>query len=113
MTSEEKYSFTFDRKAAGEVFQQIGVRDLVLAVLAGVIPRDQWEGCTVYEGPTPADPARTACVATVGPAADEVQVALVEAFERFGIPVSAIFEGGPVMRQLIARCSCGRWVTPE
>jgi hypothetical protein len=112
MTEHETYSFTFDKAVALSVFQQIGIRDLVLAVLAGIVPEPGWEGCVVYEGPTPSDPATTGCVGIRGPAADEVQRVLVEAFEGFDIPVPAIYEGGPEERQPIARVSSGRWAGP-
>jgi len=113
VTGDQVYSFTFDKTVAHRVFQQIGTRDLVLAVLAGVVPRPEWEGCEVSEGPTPGDPATTGCICTSGPAADEVQQALVEAFERLDIPVPAIYEGGPGQRRSIARVQSETWVAPE
>jgi hypothetical protein len=113
MTDAEIYSFTFDTRVASQVFQQIGTRDLVLAVLAGIVPPAEWDGCTVYEGPTPEDPSITACVGLRGRAADQVQQALVEAFESFDIPVPGVYEGGPEQRQPIATASSGQWVSPD
>jgi len=112
MTDAEIYSFTFDKAVALRVFQQIGIRDLVLAVLAGIVPLSEWESCAVYEGPSPSDPATTGCVGIRGPNADQVQQALVEAFESFDIPVPAVYEGGPEEREPIARAASGRWVGP-
>ena len=113
MSNSNVYSFTFDKAVAHQVFQQIGTRDLVLAVLAGIVPEPEWQGCEIYEGPTPGDPATTGCVGIRGAAADEVQQALVEAFERLDIPVPAIYEGGPEERQEIARVQSETWVAPE
>lgn len=113
MTDDPTYSFTFDRAVAFRVFQEIGIRDLVLAVLAGIVPGPEWEGCCVFEGPTPDDPSTTCCVGIRGGAADQVQQALVEAFEGFDIPVPAIYEGGPEERQSIARVSDGTWEGPD
>jgi hypothetical protein len=113
MTDDVIYSFTYDKAVALRVFQEIGVRDLVLAVLAGIVPKPDWEGCEVYEGPAPDDPSTTGCVGIKGSAADQVQRAMVEAFEAFDIPVPAIYEGGPEERQVIAKVADGTWVGPE
>jgi hypothetical protein len=109
--SEETYSFVFDRQAANEAFKQVGKRELMLAILATVTPEAQWEGCLVYEGETPLEEVRTVCMGIQGPAADKVQVRLVEAFEKQGVRVLQIYEGGPVVKERIAVVSGQKWVT--
>jgi len=112
MSDQPVFSFLYDRQAAGRVFRQIGGSDLVLAVLAGITPETEWDGCEVYLGPTPEDPTTTACVGIRGTAADEVQRSLVEAFEGYDIPIPKIYQGGPEVQQCIARAEDGCWVTP-
>ena len=106
------YSFTFDRSSAEQAFKGVEVRNLVLAVLGGVPPAPEWDGCTVYLGPSPDDPERTGCVGQEGACSDQLQQAMVEAFERLGIRVLQVYEGGPEERQPIATARGGRWVGP-
>jgi hypothetical protein len=110
--ADSGYSFTFDRGSAEQVFKGVEVRNLVLAVLGGVPPAPDWDGCTVYLGPSPDDPQKTACVGQEGRCADQLQQAMVEAFERLGIRVLQLYEGGPEERQPIAAAHGGRWVGP-
>lgn len=110
MDAESVHSFTFDRESASQSFQQVGPRPLVLAVLASVVPRNEWEGCVVYLGASPDDERRTACVGIRGDGSEALQEALVTAFERAGVTVTAIYEGGPEVREAVARASGGRWV---
>ncbi len=103
-------SFIFDRASANAAFPQIAPRELVLAVLAGVPPRPEWEGCQVYQGPAPeGSPATAVCIGLTGPAADALQEALVMAMERLGISVPQIWEGGPEATETIAVARGGRW----
>lgn len=113
MKESPVYSFVFDRVAAKKAFAGVDTRTLCLALLAGITPPDGWDGCEVFEGESPVDPAETGCVATQGPGADAAQQALVEAFERVGVPVGQLYEGGPSARQEVARALGGRWVHPE
>jgi hypothetical protein len=107
--SDAIYSFVFDLDSVEQVFRQVGVRNLVLAVLAGIVPEEAWEGCLVYEGESPIEEGRTACLGQRGAAADTVQQRLVEAFERLGIKVLQVYEGGPEVREPIAKASGGAW----
>ena len=109
--SEATYSFVFDRQASNEAFKQVGKRELMLAILATVLPEAQWEGCLVYEGETPLEEVRTVCIGIQGPAADKVQERLVEAFEKQGVPVLQIYDGGPEVRERIAVVSGQKWTT--
>jgi hypothetical protein len=109
--SEDTYSFVIDRQAANEAFKQVGKRELMLAILATVMPEAQWEGCLVYEGETPLEEVKTVCIGTKGPAADKVQERLVEAFEKQRVPVLQVYEGGPEVRERIAVVSGQKWTT--
>jgi len=113
MDDQPVFSFAFDRGAAWRQFLQVSARDVVLAVLARVPPAPECEGCLVYEGPSPDGQEGTVCVGLTGPAADAVQEALVTAFEELGIPVPAIWEGGPAPRDRIAVVRNGVWSTPD
>lgn len=108
--AETAYSFVFDRKAAGEVFKQVGKREIVLAVLATIPPDPAWDGCLVYEGETPLGEVKTVCVGTRGSKADKVQERLVEGFEKLGIPILQVYEGGPEVKEPIAKAVEGKWV---
>lgn len=107
----DTYSFVFDRQAAGEVFKQIGKHELVLAMLATLTPDSHWDDCLIYEGESPMEEVRTVCVGIQGPAAAEVQERLIEKFEKQGVPVLQVYEGGPEVREPIARAKAGKWVT--
>lgn len=111
--SEETFSFTFDLESAKEAFRQIDTRKMILAVLATLSPQPGWEGCRIYTGPTPEDPDRTGCIATSGPGADELQRRLVESFERLGVTVLKLYEGGPEVTDAIANVSEGKWASSE
>lgn len=106
------YSFVYDRATADASFHGIAPRELALSLLAGLPPPPAWEGCLVYQGPSPLAAATTVCLATRGPGADEVQLRLLEAFERQGIPVLEVYEGGPEPSQSIAVARNGRWSAP-
>lgn len=107
--SDDVFSFVFDREGARSALPGVSLDGLVVAALARIPPVEEWEGCIVFTGATPLDPASTGCVATRGPGADEVQVKLVEQFEALEIPVLAVYEGGPEQREEIARAKEGRW----
>jgi hypothetical protein len=113
MSDAPLFSFAFDRAAAWGQFLQVSARDVVLAVLARVPPAPEWEGCLVYEGPSPVELLGTVCVGILGPAADAAQEVLVASFEGLGIPVPAIWEGGPAPRDRIAVVRNGVWSTPD
>jgi hypothetical protein len=111
--SETTYSFVFNRQAGNEAFKQTGKRELVLAILATVPPETHWNGCLVYEGTTPLEEVKTVCIGTRGPAADEVQERLITAFEAAGVPVLQVYEGGPEVRDRMARAEDGQWKTGD
>ena len=113
MGSDETYSFAFDRQAAGQVFQQVATGEILLGLMAGIPPEPEWDGCLVWEGPSPLDPESTACVGTRGPGAAAVQERLVESLERLGVPVLALWEGGPGVTRRLVRAAGGRWVSPD
>ena len=106
------YSLIFDRQSARDAFKQIGTTALLLATLAQVTPEPAWEGCLVYEGESPLDGVKTACIGLRGPGADVVQQRLVEAMERIGVRILELYEGGPDVREPIARAREGRWASP-
>lgn len=110
--NDTTYSFVYDRTEAAKVFQEIGTQGLLLAMLARVPVEPDWEGCLVYSGDAPQDDARMVCIAIRGPGAMQVQERLVEAFEKTGIPVPEIYEGGPEPSLTIARASATNWATP-
>jgi len=112
MEQHPTYSFVYDRAAAAEVFQEIGTKGLLLAILARVSPKPEWEGCVVYKGQAPDDSARMVCIAMRGPSAIDVQERVVEAFEATGIPVPTIYEGGPEPQLVLARVVDGKWADP-
>jgi hypothetical protein len=105
------YSFVYDRASADAAFHGIAPRELALSLLAGRPPPPAGEGCLIYQGPSPLASA-TVCLATRGPGADEVQLRLLEAFERQGLPVLEVYEGGPEPSQTIAVARNGRWSAP-
>ena len=105
------FSFVYDRASAQQAFPQTDTEDLVLAVLAGVPPEPAWDECVVYEGPSPMDPESTVCIGIRGAAADTVQERLLEAFERVGISIRQVYEGGPLERRAIARAHEGAWLS--
>jgi hypothetical protein len=109
MMTTPVHSFLIDRDSAEQVFQQVSVRDMVMAVLATVPPMPVWNGCLVYEGPAPDGEPGTACIGLAGGASDDVQEVLVSAFERLGVKIPKIYEGGPEVRQSIARVRDGVW----
>ena len=105
---EPLYSLVYDAQMAAQAFPGRAKRNLVLALLAGLRPQPSWEGCVVYEGESP-DRDQTVCIATRGPAADQVQEALIEALERQAIGVIQVYEGGPEQRELYATVRGGEW----
>ena len=113
MTSEPVYSFVFDRQSAAVAFAQTGKYDLVLGLLATLPPEPEWEGCLVYEGMTPLQEVRTVCIGMRGNAADQVQERLVEAFESRGVQIIEVYEGGPEVREPIAKVTDGTWKTAK
>ena len=112
MNQESTYSFVYDRAEAAQVFQEIGTQGLVLALLARIQPEPEWEGCLVYKGAAPDDSARMVCIAMRGPSAITVQEKIVETLEATGIPVQAIYEGGPEPQINLAKVVNGKWAGP-
>jgi hypothetical protein len=106
------YSFVYDRAEAARVFQEIGTQGLVLAILARIPVEPAWDGCLVYKGEAPEGSARTVCIGMRGPGAMQVQERMVETFEAMGIPIPAIYEGGPDPQLELARASNGVWASP-
>ena len=108
---ESVYSFVFDRREALKLYPRTGKLGLVLAILASIPPEAEWEGCTIYEGISPLEQASTVCIGVRGAEADRVQERLVGAFEQKGVPVLQVYEGGPKVRELLARAGGNTWVT--
>jgi hypothetical protein len=102
------YSFVFDRQAAVSAFRGVEPRAVTMALLAGLAPDPAWEGCEVGLGESPLGPG-TVCVRTRGPGAGELQLRLVEAFERQGVPIRQVYEGGPDEVAVLATVRGGRW----
>ena len=92
--SDTTYSFVYDRSSADLAFHGIAVRELTLSILAAIPPESNWDGCVVYRGPSPLDGADI-CLATQGPAADTIQLRLIEALEQQGVRILQVYEGGP------------------
>lgn len=111
--SGDTFSFTFDLRSAREAFPQVDARRMILAVLATLAPAPGWEGCRLYTGPAPEAPERTGCVVTHGPGAAELQRKMVESFERLGITVLKLYDGGPESTDAIAWVTGGKWVSVE
>jgi hypothetical protein len=109
--SDATYSFVYDRASADAAFHGIAARELVLSILAAMTPESSWEGCLVYRGSNPIDETNI-CLATQGPAADEVQIRLIEALERQGIVVLQVYEGGPEIIEPIATARDEKWSVP-
>ncbi len=110
--TETTYSFVYDQKTADSALPGIATNQLVLSLLATLVPDAEWEGCLVYEGESPLDPG-TVCIGTTGPGSDLLQLRILSAFERQGIGAVEVFEGGPEVRLLIARIADGQWVNPS
>ena len=92
--SNAVHGITFSEAEAQRVFKGITADRVLLAVLAGVEPEPEWEGCTITVGAGPPD-------LTVLPR-------LVETLARMGISTRAAperLEGGSPL----ARVSGGRW----
>jgi len=111
--TENVYSLVFDRQEALKSYPQTGKYDLVLGILASIPPKAGWEGCVVYEGVSPLEESRTVCIGIRGDNADKVQESLVEAFEQKGVPVLQVYEGGPDVRELVAKVEDETWVTAK
>jgi hypothetical protein len=109
--TETVYSLVFDRQEALKAYPQTGKYDLVLGILASIQPKVEWEGCVVYEGESPLGEFKTVCIGIEGENADKVQERLVEGFEQKGVPVLQVYEGGPEVRELIARVKGETWST--
>lgn len=109
--TDPTFSFVYDRRTADAAFHGIATRELLLSVLAGLPPDPAWDGCLVYQGPSPLA-GSTVCIGTRGHGADGLQLRLVEALERQGIPVLEVYEGGPEATAEIAAARDGRWATP-
>jgi hypothetical protein len=107
--TDSVYSFTFFRKDIFKVFKRIREQELVLAIVSGIKPRQDWEGCIIYAGQGPLDDDATVCIGTRGPCADEVQQVLVEELERLGIGVLQVYEGGPEIDTLFVRATSTGW----
>lgn len=109
--SDASYSFTYDRPSAAAQFHGIDDRRLLLSLLAGIAVAPAWDGCSVLLGDGPGEPDTT-CVVTSGPGADEVQLRLIDAFERQRVRVVAVYEGGPADGAPVAVARGGGWAAP-
>lgn len=110
--NDTTYSFVYDRAEAAKVFQEIGTQGLLLAILARIPAQADWEGCLVYSGEAPENDEQMICIGMTGPGAIQVQEQIVENFEKTGVPVPAIYEGGPEPTLELARVTDGRWSAP-
>jgi hypothetical protein len=108
--SDKIFSLVYDRKRASEAYQQVDERQIVLAILAGIVPQPSWNGSLVYVGDPPDEQRQNVCIAIRGPEAETIQERLVEGFEKAGIEVLQIYEGGPEPTYTIAKASDGKWV---
>ena len=66
----------------------------------------------MYAGVGGGDPAASTCIGTRGPGAAAAQESLVESFERAGLRVITVYEGGPPVGRKIACARGGHWVAP-
>jgi hypothetical protein len=103
------FSIVFDKRQADKELTPLSVDRMLMALLVRRPPEPTWEGCLVFEGETPDDPATTKCIGTTGPGSDQVQERLVEALEGFNIRVLGVYEGGPEVRLKIATVKDGSW----
>lgn len=108
--SDSILSIVFNRRDADRELAPMPVENLVMALLACEAPDADWEGCEVFLGDSPLDPATTRCVGIRGPGADRVQEQLVVGLERMGVEVAGVYDGGPEPRASIARVRGGQWV---
>ena len=108
--SDKIVSLVYDRKSAAEAYQQVDERQIVLAILAGIVPEPSWNGSVVFVGDPPAEQGGNVCIAVRGPEAETIQERLVEGLEKAGIVVLQIYEGGPEPTVTIATASEGKWV---
>jgi len=106
------FSFVLDRSEIARSFRGVAPRELLLALLAGIPPQDEWDGCEVGLCPSPLDPTSTVCIVTRGPGAEEAQVGLLAALEHQEMAVRRVYEGGPEKTDLVARAGNGKWVAP-
>jgi hypothetical protein len=111
MTSDTTFSFVYNQQSVDTAFHGIAPRELTLSMLAALTPEKEWEGCLVYQGPSPLG-AGSICIATGGPGASEVQLRLLEAFESHGVKILQVFEGGPEASESIAVARNGLWAQP-
>lgn len=102
------YSFAFDQQAVVAAFRGVAPRELTLALVAAMTPDPAWEGCQVGLGESPLGPG-TVCITTLGPFAGELQLRLVESFERHGVPILQVYEGGPEAFTVLATVRGGSW----
>ena len=110
--SDPVFSIVFNKRQADKELTPLAVDRMVLALLARQPPEAEWDGCLVFEGQTPDDPATTRCVGISGPCADKVQERLVETMEGLNIPIVGVYDGGPEVRIEIARVKDGTWGEP-
>ncbi len=106
---EIRASLLLGHREAQRAFPGVPMRNIVLALLATLTPEPHWDGCLVYEGASPEGESRTVCIGIQGAAADEIQERLNEGFERVGIVVLKLFEGGPEPTEVVAQARPGRW----
>ena len=109
--SESTYSFVYDRAAADAAVHGVAPRELTLSILAGILTGPDSEGCLVYRGASPLG-AATVCIGTRGRSADEIQLRLLEGFERLAVTIIEVYEGGPEVIEAIATARNGRWTAP-
>jgi hypothetical protein len=108
--ADDLFSFVFDKQAADTKLTALPLRKLVMALLLRRPPEPAWEGSEIFSGNTPLDPHQTRCVGTRGPAAEALQLRLLETLEALDIPVLEVYEGGPAATEMIATVKDGAWV---
>jgi hypothetical protein len=105
------YSLVFTRASAEAAFPKSPPDRVIVAVLAGIQPLDDSEGCRVFLGEAPEDPMNHVCLGTDGPGAEAVQRAIVERLEAMGVEIPAVYDGGPEPKTVVAEWRGGRWQT--
>jgi hypothetical protein len=107
------YRLAYSHNDSTRVFRGVPEERVLLAVLAGVTPPRQWDGCRVHFGLFPTESVTKVHVAVEGPMAAEVRRVLATALEQLGIPVEQDPADAPEEQLPLATASSGTWVAAE